>query len=137
IFTAKAVAPGGPTSVDIAIEQPAGTVKETESVTKGSSDQIYSATMQLAAKGLVSGPAVVYATVHWGTGDKTEVSAKVNVTLDMTGPTISAFDGGGPYSSSAPSANATVTASIADVGGSGVLPSSVQLKCNGHTYAGT
>src|SRR5947207_10866659 len=83
IFTAKAVAPGGPTSVDIIIEQPAGTVKETESVLKGSSDQIYSATMQLAAKGLVSGPAVVYATVHWGAVDKTEVSAKVHVTLDM------------------------------------------------------
>src|SRR2546428_4489398 len=107
IFTAKAVAPGGPTSVDITIEQPAGTVKETESVTKVSSDQIYSATMQLGAKGLVTGPAVVYATVHWGTGDKTEISTKVHVTLDMDGPTISAFDSGGRLWSStrAPSSN--------------------------------
>ena len=140
IFTAKAVAPGGPTSVDITIEQPAGTVKETESVTKGSSDQIYSATMQLAAKGLVSGPAVVYATVHWGAGDKTEVSAKVHVTLDMDGPTISAFSSGGRFWSStgaASSSTAAITAQIADVGGAGVLASSVQLKCGTHTYQGT
>src|SRR5712692_9607855 len=88
IFSAKAVAPGGPTKVEITIEQPTGTVKETESVTSGSTDQIYSVTMQLAAKGLVSGPAVVYATVHWGASDKTLVSTRVQVTLDVGAPGV-------------------------------------------------
>ena len=92
IFSAKAVAPGGPSKVDITIEQPTGTVKETESSTSGSTDQIYSATMQLGAKGLVSGPAVVYATVHWGASDNTLVSTRVQVTLDMDPPLISAFN---------------------------------------------
>jgi hypothetical protein len=136
-FTAKAKAPGGPTKVEFRIEQPAGTVKETETVTVG--DQTYSATMQLGKNGLVSGSATIYAKVFWGQLGKFKESAPIQVTLDMDAPLISAFSSGSFWSStgSAAASTAAVSVQVADVGGAGVDASSVQLKCNGHTYQGT
>ena len=139
---ARAGAPnGGPLHVDFTLMSSSGATLSTVSVPTGDPLGNYSGTLNLAGASTSTGNTLV-ATVFWkdATGATQQKSTgPATLTIDETPPSITGITTDQPYYSSVVGGSATVTATIADSGGSsGVKDSSVQLTVGtGTPVAGT
>ncbi len=130
---ANAGAPnGGPLHVDFTLKSSSGATLSTVSVATGDLQGNYSGTLSLTGATTSTGNTLV-ATIFWKDVQgavQQKTTGPTTVAIDETPPSISGIAMDRAYYSSAanPSGIATVTASIADTGGSaGVAASSVKL----------
>jgi hypothetical protein len=141
--TARAGAPnGGPVHVDFALTDSTNTpIGSTVSVTTGDAQGNYTATLDLSSATTSTGNKLT-ASVFWKDASGTLLppkSASVTISIDKTAPSITAITTDRAFYSAVVGGTATVSATIADSGGSsGINNSSVQLTVGrGTPVAGT